>query len=67
MSSFVIELDEKEIDNICLALAYATLKNKNKQAVEEFDNVCKKLLIYAGNPTKIAIKMLKMIEGENGT
>ena len=67
MSSFVIELDEKEIDNICLALTHATLKNKNKQAVEEFDNVCKKLLIYAGNSTKIAIKMMKMIEGENGT
>lgn len=65
MSSFVIELDEKEIDNICLALVHATLKNKNKDAVEDFNNVCEKLIRYAGDSTKIAIKMLKMIEGEN--
>lgn len=56
MSSFVIELEEEEIDNICLALAHATIKNDNKQAVEELDKLCEKLLRYASSTTAIAVK-----------
>lgn len=56
MSSFVIELEEEEIDNICLALAHATIKNDNKQAAEELDKLCEKLLRYASSTTAIAVK-----------
>lgn len=60
MSSFVIELEEKEIDYICLALAHATIKNENKQAVEEFDKLCEKLLRYASPITETTVKIMKM-------
>ena len=60
MSSFVIELEEREIDLICLALAHSTIKNQNKQAVEELDTLCQKLLKYASSTTPMAVKIMKM-------
>lgn len=61
MSSFVIELKEEEIDNICLALAHATRGNQNPEAVKQFDELIEKLLPYASSITSTSVKILKMI------
>lgn len=60
MSSFLIELEEKEIDNICLVLTHAKRNNQNKQAVKEFDELRNKLLPYASSTIPTAIKILEL-------
>lgn len=60
MSSFLIELEQKEVDDICLALTHLTIKNNNKQAVEELSKLCEKLLPYASSTIPITIKILKI-------
>lgn len=61
MSSFYIELTDKEIVHICLATAKAIKGNGNKDAVNTFETVLKKLEPYIDDATKMSVQLMKVI------
>lgn len=61
MSSFYIELTDKEIVHVSLATAKAIKGNGNQDAVNTFESVLKKLEPYIDDATKMSVQMMKII------